>query len=44
MILRSCGFLQILPIEFAASSKPLSRDSHRKAPYPTKQQLDEGAG
>ena len=32
------------PHEFAACSKPLSRDNHRKASYPRTQQRDQGAG
>ena len=30
--------------KFAACSKPLSRDNHRKASYPRTQQRDQGAG
>ena len=40
MIQCSCGFLQILSTEFAACSKPPSRNNHRKASYPRTQQRD----
>ena len=35
-------FFQFLSIQFAASSKPPSRDNHRKASYSRTQQHDQG--
>ena len=37
-------FFKFFSIEFAACSKPPSRDNHRKASYPKTQQRDQGAG
>ena len=37
-------FFEFLPTEFAACSKPPSKDNRRKAPYPKTQQRDQGAG
>ena len=36
-------FFKFLSTEFAACSKPPSRDNHRKASYPRTQQRDQGA-
>ena len=41
MLHNCCKFLKT---EFAAYSKPTSRDDHRKAYYPSIQQRDQGAG
>ena len=35
---------EFLFFEFAACSKPPSRDNHRKVPYQRMQQRDQGAG
>ena len=37
-------FFEFLSTEFAACSKPTSRDNDRKASYPRTQQRDQGAG
>ena len=37
-------FSEFSSTEFAACSKPPSRDDHRKASYPSTQQRDQGAG
>ena len=39
-----CFFFEFLSTEFAACSKLLSRDNHRKASYPRTQQRDQGGG
>ena len=38
----SVDFFELLPTEFAACSKPPSRDNHRKASYPRTQGRDQG--
>ena len=37
-------FFELFSTEFAACSKPPSRDNHRKASYPRTQQRDQGVG
>ena len=40
----SCGFFRLLSTEFAARSKPPSRDNYPKASYPITHQRDQDAG
>ena len=37
-------FFEFLSTEFAACSKPPSKNNHRKGSYPKTQQCDQGAG
>ena len=39
-----CDFFEFLPTEFAACSKPPSKDNHRKVSYPRTQQREQDAG
>ena len=43
-MIQSVDFFKFLLTEFAACSKPPSRDNYRKTSYPRMQERDQGAG
>ena len=43
-MIQSVDFFKFLPTEFAACSKPPSRDNYRKTSYPRTKERDQGAG